>query len=65
MFERQPRQDRIELPVATAADTLRSAVGRAGEARRRYHAAGDYWFNEEGADGRHEGHGHSRTGPGN
>ncbi|MFF1558476.1 hypothetical protein [Streptomyces sp. NPDC058279] len=63
MFERQPRQDRSELPVAATADApRRAAVGRAGEARRRYLAAGDYWFNEEGADGRHEGHG--RVGPG-
>ncbi|GHB61025.1 hypothetical protein GCM10010347_33890 [Streptomyces cirratus] len=56
MFERQPRQDRPELPAATA-DATRSAVAMAGEARRRYLAAGDYWFNEEGADGRHECHG--------
>ncbi|WP_329199897.1 MULTISPECIES: hypothetical protein [unclassified Streptomyces] len=57
MFERQPRQDRTERPVAAAADATRSAVTVAGEARRRYLAAGDYWFNEEGADGRHERHG--------
>ncbi|MGW7099516.1 hypothetical protein [Streptomyces sp. NPDC054883] len=54
MFERHPRQDRTELPVAAAADAPRSAVGTAGEARRRYLAAGDYWFNEEGADARYE-----------
>lgn len=57
MFECQPRQDRPERPVAAAADATRTAVAVAGEARRRYLAAGDYWFNEEGADGRHEGHG--------